>query len=408
MPGQNNRRIQILEMMLLLIFFVLWLMLITGKRPVDSPVWKAICEKIPLRPEIWRDAGEGFLKGIQKEVAPVTACETYGEGEHLFLPLLQRLTQQELFPVQQYSMDYWNGNDRFVSRYSDAVPEYFKEADDESVEEKKTDPGIMETDGEGETYTLRQLTSYDFLLKNFYIVDGTTSMTKGDLTGETLVKKDLSVKLSQKKPLVLIYHTHGSETYREEKGKAGSVLEVGKALKKELEKTYGIQVIHDTTIYDMVNGELDRNAAYDYAGDGVALALKKHPSIKVVLDLHRDSVQDSIHLVSKIKGKDTAQIMFFNGVSRLKSGELGYLYNPNKRANLAFSLQMQLLAAKYYPDFTRKIYIKGYRYNLHLAKRSVLVEVGAQNNTLSEAKNAMKPLAELLYRLLSGEKCYKK
>ena len=67
---------------------------------------------------------------------------------------------------------------------------------------------------------------------------------------------------------------------------------------------------------------------------------------------------------------------------------------------------MQLLAARYYPDFTRKIYIKGYRYNLHLAKRAMLVEVGAQNNTLTEAKNAMEPLSELLYRLLGGEKAY--
>ena len=69
---------------------------------------------------------------------------------------------------------------------------------------------------------------------------------------------------------------------------------------------------------------------------------------------------------------------------------------------------MQLLCGKYYPELTRKIYIKGYRYKLHLVKRAMLVEVGAQNNTLDEAKNAMKPLAEMLYRLLSGEKCYKK
>ena len=61
-----------------------------------------------------------------------------------------------------------------------------------------------------------------------------------------------------------------------------------------------------------------------------------------------------------------------------------------------------------FSDLTRRIYIKGYRYNLHLAKRAMLVEVGAQNNTVEEAKNAMKPLAEMLYRLLSGEKSYKK
>lgn len=79
--------------------------------------------------------------------------------------------------------------------------------------------------------------------------------------------------------------------------------------------------------------------------------------------------------------------MFFNGVSRLaKKGDIGYLYNPNKEGNLAFSLQMQLLCGKYYPDLTRKIYIKGYRYNLHLVKRAMLVEVGAQNNTVKRGR----------------------
>ena len=138
-------------------------------------------------------------------------------------------------------------------------------------------------------------------------------------------------------------------------------------------------------------------------------ALRKNPSVKVVIDLHRDSVENSIHLRTKINGRSAAQIMFFNGVSRLaEKGDIGYLYNPNKEANLAFSLQMQLLCGKYYPDLTRRIYIKGYRYNLHLTKRAMLVEVGAQNNTVEEAKNSMKPLAEMLYRLLSGEKSYKK
>ena len=86
-------------------------------------------------------------------------------------------------------------------------------------------------------------------------------------------------------------------------------------------------------VYDMVDGQLDRNAAYNFAGDSVEAALKKNPSVKVVIDLHRDSVESSIHLRTKINGESTAQIMFFNGVSRLaKKGDIGYLYNPNKKA----------------------------------------------------------------------------
>lgn len=71
---------------------------------------------------------------------------------------------------------------------------------------------------------------------------------------------------------------------------------MGTALQKELETVYGIKTIHDTSVYDMVDGQLDRNAAYNFAGDSVEAALKKNPSVKVVIDLHRDSVESSIHL----------------------------------------------------------------------------------------------------------------
>lgn len=400
---------RMVEMILIAVFVILWMAMVSDSKPGRSGLWEELKERIPLRAEIIKDAGINGIRNARNELVPILSYENYLEEDSLFLPLFRYALQTEMFPLQQYSVDYWEGVDNFSSLYSDAVPDYFTESDDESVEKKKKDAGTMETTGEGASYTIKELSDYDFLLSHFYIVDSTTTMTREDLNGKKLVTEDLSVDLdgdSGKEPLVLIYHTHGSETYKEEKGKSGSVLDVGKALKKEL-ASYGIASIHDTSIYDQVNGELDRNAAYDYAGDSVEATLKKNPSIQVVLDLHRDSVEDSIHLVTEVDGKDTAQIMFFNGVSRLKSGELTYLKNPNKSSNLAFSLQMQLLAAKYYPDFTRKIYIKGYRYNLHLARRAVLIEVGAQNNTVSEAKNAMKPLAEMLYRLLSGEKAYR-
>lgn len=405
---QNKKNLsRMIEIVMLAIFLILWAMLISGHRLSENEVWEKFEKKIPIRPEILKDAGETLINHAKNEMVPLLSYEDYLGEDNVLLPFFRSIMQTEMFPIQQYSVDYWDGNDNFSSLYSDRVPDYFTESDDESVEDKKTDPGNMDNTGTGTTYSLAKLTDYKFLLEHFYIVDETTTMTKTELDGKKLLQTDLSVKMKGEDPLVLIYHTHGSETYKKENGKTGSVIDVGKRLKKELEEKYGIKTIHDTSIYDQVNGELDRNAAYNYAGDSVAATLKKHPSIKVVLDLHRDSVEDSIYLVTEIDGKKTAQIMFFNGVSRLKSGEIDYLYNPNKSANLAFSLQMQLLAAKYYPDYTRKIYIKGYRYNLHLAKRAMLVEVGAQNNTVTEAKNAMVPLAELLYRLLSGEKAYK-
>lgn len=396
-----------LEILLFGLFFVLWLILIFDKEDDLKRAFDRLLKTVPVDMKIWDDAGEGVMKNIRGELIPILSYEKYLEEDNLFLPVLRFAMQGEAFPLQQYSVDYWDGNENIAARYSDVVPDYFKESDEGNVEDKKDDPGTMEKTGSGKTYSLKELSDSDFLLENFYIVDSTTRVMKSEMDGEKLLRMDLSADHSKDEPCVLIYHTHGSETYKKENGKESSVIEVGKDLKKELEEKYGISAIHDTAVYDQVNGELDRSAAYNYAGEAVEAALRKYPSIKVVLDLHRDSVEDSIHLSTKINGKETAQIMFFNGVSRkADSGDIDYLYNPNKMANLAFSLQMQLLAAKYYPDYTRKIYIKGYRYNLHLAKRAMLVEVGAQNNTLSEAKNAMKPLAEILYRVLSGEKAY--
>ena len=95
-------------------------------------------------------------------------------------------------------------------------------------------------------------------------------------------------------------------------------------------------------------------------------------------------------------------IMFFNGTSETPDGPVDYLENPCRSENLAFSFQLKLCAEAWYPGFTRKIYLKGLRYNLHVRPRAALIEVGAQNNTYGEAKNAMEPLADLLDMVLGG------
>ena len=110
------------------------------------------------------------------------------------------------------------------------------------------------------------------------------------------------------------------------------------------------------------------------AGVAVEKILEENPSIKVVIDLHRDGVPETSHLVTNINGKDTAQFMFFNGLCRgAVNGEIGYLQNPYRSDNLAFSLQMQLKAAELYPGITRKIYLKPYRYNQHFMPRCCLL-----------------------------------
>lgn len=255
----------------------------------------------------------------------------------------------------------------------------------------------------GGMYQLAQLQDYDFLIKHFYTVHSSTTARREEMDAAVLTGMDLSMKKDPSAPQILIYHTHSQETYADYAAgnKKATVVELGNRLTALLEEK-GYQVLHDTTSYDMAAGKLDRNHAYNYALDGIMGILQKYPSIQVVLDLHRDGVKESLHMVRTVNGKATAPIMFFNGMSQTPEGEIEYLKNPYKTENLAFSLQMQLLAEEKYPDLTRKIFLKGLRYNLHVRPRSALIEVGAQTNTLEEALNAMEPLADLLDQVLGG------
>lgn len=250
---------------------------------------------------------------------------------------------------------------------------------------------------------LKKTESVSYLLSNFYIVDGSTNADKKKFKVERLLNRDMTMKKTETEdsPQIMIYHTHASEKFADSrKGNYDdTVVGVGSVLADILENIYGYQVYHDTTRYDMIDGSLDRNKAYNQAADGIEKALKKYPSIEVIIDLHRDSGNKR---VTTINGKKTAQIMLFNGISRNRSGNIGYLYNPNLVGNLAFSLQMKLAAMELYPDFAKPIYIKGYRYNLHYREKSLLIELGTDQNTLEEATNAMEPLAAVLDRVLSG------
>ena len=250
-----------------------------------------------------------------------------------------------------------------------------------------------------------QLTDFNYLLNNFFVVDPTTTALKSQINVDTLLGKDMKLEKNPEQPQILIYHTHSQEGFADsvEGDTSTTVIGVGDYLVQLLQERYGYQVLHITDTFDLVDGQLDRSAAYNYAEPVISQALQEHPTIEVVIDLHRDGVDESKHLVTEVNGKPTAQVMFFNGLSRTnQNGEISYLPNPYIEDNLAFSFQLEYLAKQYYPEYTRCIYLKGYRYNLHLKPRSLLLEVGAQTNTVEEAKNAMEPFADLLYKVLSG------
>lgn len=250
-----------------------------------------------------------------------------------------------------------------------------------------------------------QLVDFNYLLNSFFVVDPTTTALESQINVDTLLGKDMKLQKDPENPQILIYHTHSQEEYADsvEGDPSTTVIGVGDYLVQLLQERYGYQVMHITDTFDIVDGQLDRSAAYNYAEPVISQTLQEHPSIEIVIDLHRDGVDASKHLVTEVNGKQTAQVMFFNGLSRTnQNGEISYLPNPYIEDNLAFSFQMEYLAKQYYPGYTRCIYLKGYRYNLHLRPRSMLLEVGAQTNTVEEAKNAMEPFADLLYKVLNG------
>lgn len=248
-----------------------------------------------------------------------------------------------------------------------------------------------------------QRMDFSALLSAYYSVDGGTTIDASLLDAETLLHTDLTLEQNPDVPQILIYHTHSQEAFAdsEEGNSEHTVVGMGSVLQQELER-FGYQVLHDTGVYDLVDGVLDRSAAYDYAREAVLQILEENPSIEVIIDLHRDGVEGK-KFVTEVEGKPTSMVMFFNGLSRNQENEpLYWLENPYIKENLAFSLQLQLRAREQYPGFTRNIYLKAERFNLHLRPRSLLIEAGTQMNTVEEEQNAMRPLADLIHQVLSG------
>lgn len=247
-----------------------------------------------------------------------------------------------------------------------------------------------------------QLADYETLVRNFYAIDANTMAGSDQLSVEKLLGMDMTLPQEGDGPQILIYHTHSQEAFADSvPGDVNTgIVGVGECLTKILTEQYGYRVLHNTGQYDVET----RDNAYSRALPAVEQILAENPSIQVIIDLHRDEVAEETKLVTDIQGRPTARFMFFNGLSRTrKTGDIDYLANENQEANLAFSFQMQLKAAEYYPGLTRRIYLKGYRYNMHLRPRTLLVELGAQNNTVEEAINACDPLAHILDMVLKGE-----
>ncbi|MBR1823138.1 MAG: stage II sporulation protein P [Ruminococcus sp.] len=249
-----------------------------------------------------------------------------------------------------------------------------------------------------------------FTLDNGGQVNNKTEISNDELISESWFMPNFKVENTDE-PLVLLYHTHTCESYepyvRDEfdvnfnfrsTDPTKSVVMVGDAIQAELE-AQGIGVVHITDIHDYPS----YNGAYDRSRASIIPVLEEYPSIKVVLDIHRDALgsdEQAYQPFIRVEGREAAQIMMISGCD---DGTMGM---PNCMENYHFACALQQKLEKDNPGFTRPILFDYRCYNQDLTNGSLLVEVGAHGNTLEQAQYAGqlfgKSLGEFLREMSEG------
>lgn len=223
-----------------------------------------------------------------------------------------------------------------------------------------------------------------------------------------MLSSPLSFKITKTdSPQVLIVHTHTTETYMTEEAdyytsafssrsrdNEKNMVSVGKIVAEKLNNA-GIKTLHDTTEHDYPN----YTGSYSRAAKTINSYLKKYPTIKVVLDLHRDAVSsgdsDKVKLVTEINGKKAAQVMLVMG------SQSGSVKNfPKWKENLKLAVRLQQKIEKKYPTLARPLSLMPKNYNESLSTGSLLIEFGTDVNTLTEAHYSAKLVGNALAELL--------
>lgn len=234
---------------------------------------------------------------------------------------------------------------------------------------------------------------------NIWVKNSTDHHTSINLGQELQKTPAVKIIRNSASPQVLIYHTHTTESYdcsARSTDPAKSVCAVGDRIAEQLQAA-GIGVAHDKTCHDYpaYDGSYDRSFAT------MQKNLKKYPGIQVTLDIHRDSMHRSdgtmLKTTAVVGGKKAAQIMILAGCD-----DDGTLHFPNWECNLRLALRLQKALAEDAPGLTRPLDFCARRYNEHVTKGSLLIEVGTDANTLEEAEYSGSLLGKSLARVLNG------
>lgn len=313
------------------------------------------------------------------------------------------------------SLFYSGKGKEIASQQLAQVKGYFEQDENTYVTKEQVDS--EESEGEKVAHSqkieapeLPDLSDLNDVYTHYFAASGTMDfgldMLEGWDFGE-LAKRKLSLDETTDGPQVLIFHTHAREEYIGGK----TVVDVGEALKHQLEDQYGVKVLHvKDEFYEKSNHtKYPTKVEYEIMEPAIESVLAENPSISVVMDIHRDGVSSpDVHLVTDLQGKRTAKIMFVNGLclNRNLEGQIEQkegLPNPYVADNLAFSLQSQITMNTLYPGLSRKIFLNEWRYSTHMRPQSLLIEWGADTNTWEEAQNAVEPVAKVLMTVLGRD-----
>lgn len=239
------------------------------------------------------------------------------------------------------------------------------------------------------------------------LIKNSTELSADTVLAELAKPLELSLDPGDE-PQVLIFHTHATEAFEPYGGDVYdtsysfrsdddsiNAVHLGDILTKTLSDA-GIGVLHDTTHHDA-----SYNGAYDRSAATVKSYLEKYPSIKVVLDIHRDAIQPEegviLRPVAEINGREAAQVMIISGCDD------GTMNMPNYFSNLRFAAALQSSMEGMYPGLTRPVFFCYRKYNMDLSPGALLIELGSHGNTLEQVSYSAELVGNALVSLLQQQ-----
>ena len=361
----------------------LWAVVVTAGSDSASAAWAALRAASPLAALKW-ELGDLWAND---DLSPA-AVMTLGESPLL---LSARAAVAELWSTERTEESGADGREETVTEPVEETPLETTGETDNGVPART----LVPTDPSGYTVCGRS-----------YISNSTDhALTVTELS------EPFDARLADGEPQILILHTHGSEAYTQDEQDVyvesdpyrttdctHNVVRVGEEMATVF-RAHGFGVVHDPTLYDYPS----YTGAYDRSGAAVEQWLSKYPTIKIVLDVHRDALVGKdgqvYKMVAQEAGQKVAQVMLVVG------SDGGGKEHPRWRDNLAFAVLLQQGLTRGYSQLARPIVLRNSRYNQQLLPGSLLVEVGGHGNTLTEAVDAARLWADNVARtLLAREK----